>query len=184
MKELVDHILGKVPVQVLVGVVSEVDKDNLTCTVTPEGMAPFTEVRIRSLIDGEQKGIVAIPTENSLVLVGLIANNDASAFIVKYSKVDEFYITLENGFKFHLKDDGTATINGDSLGGLTITPELKDQLEKMTNRIDIALQLLKGVESCTLYPSGTWAATYNAATVSMQKEDFSNIENEKIKHGN
>lgn len=72
--------------------------------------------------------------------------------------------------------------DGDN-GGLTITPELKDQLDKLTKRVDDIIDAIKnGVP--VVHDGG--AALLASQTVLLDlivdKEDFSNIENPIVKH--
>ena len=128
--------------------------------------------------------IVPIPSDNALVLLGMTSGKGEASFIIASEKNKKYLISLENGFEMSFNDDGTMTMNGDGCGGLTITPELKKQLENMTKRIDTCLDLLSKATDCTLYPNPAWAAEYQGESALLQKEDFSNIENTKIKHGN
>lgn len=75
-------------------------------------------------------------------------------------------------------------LDGDDNGGLVIGPELKTQLGYLTNRVDTIISALEN--SPTAAQDG--GATYKAAiTTALQaipnKEDFSNIESDKVKHG-
>lgn len=88
--------------------------------------------------------------------------------------------------------DGKMTINtedkllldGDNLGGLTKTRELKNQLDIMSARIDTIISALE------LSPTaiGDGGASYKAGIVSaltgIPKESFTNIESNKVYHGN
>ena len=129
--------------------------------------------------------VLPVPTTDTRVLLGITGGTGEASFILWAQQVDEYLIAVENGFNLSLNSDGTMTINGDSCGGLPITPKLKEQLEKMTKRIDSAFDLLKQVPSGALHPNtGAWTGIYEPIVASLEKEDFSEIENEKIKHGN
>lgn len=78
----------------------------------------------------------------------------------------------------------TIELNGTNNGGLVIGPELKTQLGYLTARVDTIISALEN--SPTAAQDG--GATYKAAiTTALQaipnKEDFSNIESDKVKHG-
>ena len=75
-------------------------------------------------------------------------------------------------------------LDGDDNGGVVIGPELKKQLGYLTTRVDTIINALKN--SPTAAQDG--GATYKAAIVSTlntitNKEDFSNIESDKVMHG-
>lgn len=76
------------------------------------------------------------------------------------------------------------TLDGDDNGGLCITPELVKQLGYLTTRVDTIINALKN--SQTAAQDG--GATYKAGIVSTlatitNKENFSNVESDKVKHG-
>lgn len=78
----------------------------------------------------------------------------------------------------------TIELNGTNNGGLVIGPELKTQLGYLTARVDT---IISALENSPVTPQDG-GATYKAAiTTALQaipkKEDFSNIESDKVKHG-
>lgn len=142
-----------------------VDKvDGRMCDVSPvdTDLAPLTEVRLNAMTDGEA-GIVITPKVGSFVLVSLLTENDA--FVTMFSEIDSI------------------VLDGGENGGLTITPELKTQLDKMTARIDGIMDAIKNAVPGSMDGGLALHASMMAALATIvQKEDFSNIENEKIKH--
>jgi hypothetical protein len=92
-------------------------------------------------------------------------------------------ITAENG-KMSINTNDVLELNGNDNGGVVIAPELKTQLGYLTQRVDTIINALKN--STTAAQDG--GATYKAGIVTMlstivNKEDFSNIESDKVKHG-
>ena len=83
--------------------------------------------------------------------------------------------------------DGTITLDGDGYGGLCKTQELKDQLDVLSARVDNIVDALKN--SPTTAEDG--GAAYKAGIGSIidtymtanPKEDFSQIESDKVLHG-
>lgn len=83
--------------------------------------------------------------------------------------------------------DGTVTFDGDGYGGLCKTQELKNQLDVLSARVDNIVDALKNSPTTAedggaAYKSGIGSIidTYMAIN---PKEDFSQIESEKVKHG-
>lgn len=82
------------------------------------------------------------------------------------------------------RKDGTVEVNGTQNGGMVIGDELKKQLSVLTARVDVLYNALQN--SPTTAQDG--GAAYKTAIVTAlsavtQKEDFSNIESGKVKHG-
>lgn len=82
------------------------------------------------------------------------------------------------------RKDGTVEINGTQNGGIVKAAELKKQLAALTARVDELYSALR--DSPTAAQDG--GAAYKSAIVTalaavVQKEDFSGIESDKVKHG-
>jgi len=100
---------------------------------------------------------------------------------------------FDNTAKVQIKtEDGKLSVNttdiieldGTDNGGLCITPELVTQLGYLTTRVDTIISALKN--STTTAEDG--GAAYKAGIVATlntitNKEDFSNVESDKVKHG-
>ena len=82
------------------------------------------------------------------------------------------------------RDDGTVEANGTENGGVIVAPELKKQLAVMTARIDAVYMALKASPTAKMDGGETYKAGIAAALSGViQKEDFSNIESDKVLHG-
>ena len=93
-------------------------------------------------------------------------------------------ITLETKGDISVKSDKVVTFDGDKFGGLCKTPELKKQLDILSGRLD---SVINGIENATVTPEDG-GATFKTGIISyiqayQQKEDFSQIESDKVKHG-
>ena len=96
-------------------------------------------------------------------------------------------ISIETEGNISATSDKTITFDGDGYGGLCKTQELKTQLDRLSARVDNIIDALEN--------SGTAAedggATYKAGIKTIidtyselnPKEDFSQIESDKVKHG-
>lgn len=92
-------------------------------------------------------------------------------------------VVVEEG-KMSMDTEDTLTLNGEDYGGLCITPELVKQLGYLTTRVDTIIDALE--TSPTVAEDG--GAAYKAAIKTKletiaHKEDFSDVESEKVKHG-
>lgn len=83
-----------------------------------------------------------------------------------------------------VRSDKTVELNGTDFGGLIKIEELKKELAKMTARID---GIINAVKTAAVSPQDG-GATFKANMIAsletlMNKEDFSQIENKKVQHG-
>jgi len=92
---LINHILGKVPIQVVGGTVVSVDKARAVCDVQPadEKAPALLDVQLRAVDDGSAAGFVLWPVVDSPVLVGLIENDPNNCFVVAVSQVEAFTLS-------------------------------------------------------------------------------------------
>jgi len=106
------------------------------------------------------------PVVGSKCLCGVAENQEAAAFIIYCEEVDERWI------------------NGESNGGLVITPELVFQLNKLTARVD---GIIDAIDNGVPVAGDGGVALQNTIKVALaglvDKESFDNIENTKVKHG-
>ena len=93
-------------------------------------------------------------------------------------------VSVKTKGKVDVSSDETINFDGDNFGGLCKTPELKNQLDILSGRLD---SVINGIENATVTPQDG-GATFKAGIISYisaytQKEDFSQIENTKVNHG-
>lgn len=82
-------------------------------------------------------------------------------------------------------DEGTIELNGTENGGLIKVEELKKQLDIMTERIDGIIDAIKAGKPAVNDGGAALQSTIvTALGTIVQKEDFSEIANEKVLHGN
>lgn len=142
--------------------VKSVDTEANTCVCSPiNGDADFIDVRLQAAAGN---GLLVIPKTGSMVIVQPI--NNATGYVSMFSEAVSF--------KF---------LDG-SYGGLTKTQELKTQLDK-TNAVTQAIQ--EALTEWVVTPNDGGAALKTLAGTKLagkQVGDFTNIENDKITHGN
>jgi hypothetical protein len=163
------------------GIVQSVDESKRTCVVTPnDGGADLLDVQLEgdltidannSVIASSPKGFFVVPTVGSVVIVTFTSKENS--FISAWTSIDKV-ISKQCEFIF----------NDGSNGGLTITPELKTQLDKNNQLLQSVITIINGSpipEPGNGAPSALQAALAGAIA-GKQLGDFSNIENDKVKH--
>ncbi len=163
-----------VPNQVVLAKVESVDAEGYACEVSMEGKPNRLKVRIRSVIDGSQEGMLILPKVGSFVLVGLINNNPNSNYIVSFSEVDDIWL-----------QSPTIKLNGDSNGGVVNWPKAVEQLEKLTARVDALYDALNTAAPSAPTDSGASliAAIKGSLAAVVDIEKWDGLENENVTHG-
>lgn len=176
IKELINRMVtDKIPMQVLVGKVISVNADEMTCDVDLQGSPDMQDVRIRSVIDSDNSGILIEPAVDSYVLVGLIENRKESAFICAYGTVDSIKLITDS---IHL--------SGDEFGGLIKINDLVDKINTIENAVN---QLKTEFNAHTHVSPPAPTTPVNTApptvpsTVNLINTTVPELENEKVKHG-
>jgi hypothetical protein len=169
IRESLENILKDLfPLQaILVATVTSVDMEKSVCTVKLiNSELELPNVRLRSVADGSDLGLIAYPKNGSKVLVGFVNNNIAEAFILKTSDVSEL------------------RLRGDEHGGLVIISNLVDQI----NTLESSINDLKQVFAAWVTAGGDGGAALKAAAATwtadlLTKTKINDIENEMVKHG-
>lgn len=170
-----------IPVLITEGLVKSVDRAKGTCNVEREGLPDLLNVRLNSITEPGQDVITIYPSVGSDVLCALVNNQPTDSVVISANDIEELAGEIK-GMKLSWTKDGIV-INGGDNGGMTITPELKKQLDKNTRRIDKIIEVLQGqIASCSLQPNPGWPAIITPVLSSLQKEDYSQIEDTKVKH--
>ena len=182
-KLLIQMMKDNSPVQVKIGTVKSVDKNKLTADVKMlDDEIVLYDVRLQATIDDNADGIYSIPTVGSYVLISLISNDKLMNYISLFTEIDEFIVKVNN-IEIVLSKD-LIQMNGGKLGGLIKIEEIKIQLDRLTKRVDgIANSLKAGTSAASFYDGGV-AIKGTLATVFdiLPKENYDNIEDEKVKH--
>lgn len=139
----------------------EVDWEDRTMTASGDDDLKFFNILLGL-------GTVAVkPVIGTDCLIAIVENDDATAFMLYANEAE------------------LIAYNGGENGGLTNTPELKTQLEKLTARVD---GIIDAIKDPTVIPTAQdggnalWALFKGLIAQITEKENFDNIENEKIRH--
>lgn len=169
--------------------VLSIDKTNNVCDVEPiSGGAKYLDVKLTA-INGETKSkIISYPKIGSEVIISIIKNNEANAYVSQVSEVESFLVENEK-CKVLIKEDGSVNIdsdniviNGGDFGGLIKVDELKKQLDKNTN----TLKAIQNVFNAWVVAPGDGGSVLKGASTSftsMPLASLNSIENKKVKHG-
>lgn len=170
-------------------VVKEVDKSKNTITATSEesGLDYFNVLLGANV--GEL-GVLPYPTLGSQVILEKIGKSDTAAFVAQYTEIEEYLITLKNGFKLHLKADGRALINGGQYGGLGLTEKIAERIKRCEDAVESLREDINShthVVAVTISGAtvtGSAAATNIPSTVKLSPKTTQDyISNSKVKHG-
>ena len=133
--------------------------DGETCEVDYEGLR-LTDVRLRSVVNGEESGVLLTPKADSFVTVADLSGDLTQTVVVGFSEVESVDITA--GGEIHL--------NGDSFGGLIRIEDLVNDLNNIVSAFNSHTHAVAGgVASPTELPMNR-----------IYRNDF---ENTRIKHG-
>ena len=170
----------------LTGKVESVDGE--TCTVTV-GDLKLTDVRLRSVVNGEDSKLLITPKKDSYVTLIDLSGELRETEVIGYSEIEA--IDIETGGDINIKCkgdtnidcDGTVTFNGGGNHGLAKVESVTQKLNALENEINLLKQIFTAWMPI-VYDGGaslktataTWAAQSLSAT---RCED---IENDKVKH--
>ena len=138
--------------------------------------------------DSAGGGIVLYPKTGSMI--ALVFTSKTTAIAIGYSEIERIGIKGDKLNAVINLVEGTIELdaehiamNGGGNGGLCITPELSAQLGKMTARID---GIIDAINNGVTVPQDGGAALQTSIKAGLaaivDKEDFANIENDKITH--
>jgi hypothetical protein len=167
VKQAIRQLSGNAPVQTLRAVVTDVDADAETCTVeSSEGIETFDV-----LLSMHGYGLLTIPKTGANCLVGIIQNQNTSAFLIWADAVERYEIRAEN-----------IKLNGDAYGGIVDAKELSRQIEHL-NILLKAIQNAFKIWITVPNDGGAALKLLSAQFTNLQTADLSNIENKNITHG-
>jgi len=132
-----------------------------------------------------QKGEACYLPYGNVNMCGILIKDEADDNVKTTVRInEEGAISVETEGDISVNSNKTVTLDGDGFGGLCKTPELKKQLDILTGRLD---SVINGIKTATITPEDGGASFKAGIVASIEaytkKEDFSQIENDKIKHG-
>lgn len=175
IKEIVERLLAeKLKPQIIVGLVKSVDESNMTCVIDVSPSPDLLDVRLRSVIDSNDSGVLVIPKKGSYVLVAIINNMRQSTFICGFSEVEKIRML-----------SSSIELSGNNKGGLLISEKVTAEI----NEIKQDLNTLKTVFKTFAPIPQTGGADIKAAAVTWAGQTLTpakqtDLENKNVKHGN
>lgn len=172
----------------LTGKVESVDGE--TCTVSV-GDLKLTDVRLRSVVNGEDSKLLITPKTDSYVTLIDLSGELRELEVIGYSEIEA--IDIETGGNINIKCkgdtnldcDGTVTFNGGDHDGLVKLQELNDNLNSIKNYLSALKSAintgLNGVGASTAASGAAGALAFEGAMAG-QMINFKNMENDKVKH--
>lgn len=172
-KMLREFVADMLPSQTIVCQVVSVDEVKLTCTATDlVGEVDLYSIRLNAAV--MEKKLAIIPAVGSYILVGVINNNPQARYMISASEIDKLVVDAKI----------SVVINGGKNGGMCITPKLVTELEKTNQLLTGIITIINGspiTEPGNGAPSALQAAL-NGAISGKALGDYSQVENEKVKH--
>ena len=142
--------------------VVSIDSDNLAELEPLNGDPNLLAVRL--VAGASDNPLLITPVIGSAVIATFLSRN--TAFISLYSEIE------------------SVEIRGGDLGGLIKIEELKSELAKLTARVDDIISAINGgVPVAADGGVALQTSIKTALALIIDKENFTNMENEKVKHG-
>ena len=140
-----------------------------------------------SEVSGEVAELAPLNGDASLFDVKLLAGTSATPLLITPvvgSTVIATFLSKDTAFISLYSEIESVQIMGDQFGGLIKIEELIKNLDKLTARVDGIIDAIKnGVPIPTDGGAGLQTTIKVALALLVDKEDFTTMENENIKHG-
>lgn len=180
-------MMGQRTPLLLTGKVESVDGE--TCTVTV-GDLKLTDVRLRSVVNGEESKLLITPKVDSFVTLIDLSGELRELEVIGYSEIEA--IDIETGGDINIKCkgdtnldcDGTVTFNGGDNHGLA-------KVESVANKISAIEKDLNSLKQAfttwvpVVYDGGASLKAGTAAWAAqllMPTTNYTDLENDKVKH--
>jgi len=180
-QRLIELLLKRsLPAMVCIGTVTEEAEDKQSCTVERENAPTLYKVRLNAIIGELENNVTVVPALKSKVLCSLIDNDVNEAFVLSCEKPEEINVKLSET-TLVINQEGVV-INGGDLGGMIKIEELTKNLDKLTKRVDTIYNGFKGLTPDPPLAGSAAVTAALKAIVSPPTEDFSKLEDSKVKH--
>lgn len=163
--------------------VTAVSKEDRTCDAIPISGDNETSFEGILLSAEPNDGVLKIPSIGSTVLV--VYGNRDSAYVIMFSDIDEYIITIKDGsdeMEFSMTKYGIK-LNGDAFGGLV---KLAETVEKFNNLEEKVNEILTAFNSWVVVPNDGGAALkafFIPPSTLLTPTTELDLENTKVKQG-
>lgn len=161
----------------MAGVASNIDETAFTCTVTRANGSVYEDVQLKALKE-ISTGAVIIPKDGTWVHI--LAIGEPDYLVIACEEAAKVIVTIDS-MTYEVDKDGHVFNGGDN-GGITITPELKKQLDRMNTQLQTVITTLETWVPVAQDGGAMLQTTFKANIVGKSEADFSNIEDPKVKH--
>ena len=166
---------------VSVGIAKNINGENRTCDIQLNDALTLFNCRLNAIIGNYENNILILPKEGSFVAYALLDDRNTEVLVIGYTEIDKINIKIGDT-TIDISND-KIELNGGLLGGLIKIEELKSQLDKMTQRIDGIMNALRNSPTGSSDGGAAYKTAITTALSSItNKENFGNIEDEKITH--
>jgi hypothetical protein len=174
-------ILSLIPQACITGKVESVDTAKFTVDVKPADGGPvYYDVRIKSIIDNNETGLIILPKIGAEVL--MIRIDDHNAAVLLASEVDRIYFKANSGRVLEIESE--IKLNGDDKGGLLIHNEVKAALDQINQNVSaIKAACIAGFTALSPLDASASLNSFTASSASVAPANTSNLQNSKVKHG-
>lgn len=172
IKNKIRAMVGQKTPLLLTGKVKSVDGE--TCTVSI-GDLTLTDVRLRSVVNGEQSRLLITPKQGSYVTLIDLSGELRETEVIGYSQIEAIDIDTSGDITVNCR--GNIVINGGSNDGLVKINELTQKLNQLVQQFNAHTH----TTTATVGPSaalGTISPTTSQASL-FNKTDY---EDTKVKH--
>lgn len=159
--------------------VVSVNQDARTCKVKTVGGAASVDIENVRLMESVDDGFLLIPAVGSTIIVAHSTYN--LPFVLLFSKLDKVLLI---GGECSVEISEKIKLNGDNLGGLVKIIKLTEKLNNLENKVNgIINQFNLHTHTGVTTGPGTSGTTATPITGTLTPTQQSDIENEKILHG-
>lgn len=163
----------------LTGKVESVDGE--TCTVSI-GDLKLTDVRLRSVVNGEESKLLVTPKQGSFVTLIDLSGDLRETEVIGYSEIEA--IDIKTSGDININCEGTVTFNGGDNHGMAKVEKVAEKIKTLEEDInDLKGKFLTWTP--VVYDGG---ASLKAVTASwaakkiLPTTKYEDLENDKIKH--
>lgn len=179
IKNKIRAMTGQKTPLLLIGKVESVDSDRCTCTVSV-GDLKLTDVRLRSVINGEGSKLLITPKQGSYVTLIDLSGELRELEVIGYSQIEAIDIDTSGDITVNCR--GNIVINGGSNDGLVKINELTRKLNQLVQQFNAHTHTVTGTAGAP--PAGPLPVTAMADTpqIAVPYFDKTQYEDTKVKH--
>ena len=180
IRQMVIDVASKKMIRI--GKATNIDADKCICDVDLGNGASLHAVKLKAIEEGEDKGLVIIPKQDTMVCAAMLEGIEANWSLIQYSEIESWQITTSGGAQITVADDGKVYLNGQDHGGLVKIEALVDRLKEIEDTHDKLVDMFD--THVHTVSSGT-AIKLSAPSMTKMpsKTNKDDLENKNVQHG-